>query len=148
MANARPEDPYRQFRYRVEIKDITEAQFSDATVSDSSQDPIEYRVGNELITVRKLPGLIKYGDLTLKWGTTDNMDMWSKWRNKVETGDMKSARVGMAIVLIDEGGADTARWEFVNAWPSKYKGPDLSAKGNDVAIEEVTIVHEGMTRTK
>ncbi len=148
MANARPEDPYRQFRYRVEIKGITEAQFSDANVSDSTQDPIEYRVGNEPITPRKLPGLIKYGDLTLKWGITDNMEMWEKWRLKVEEGKMGDARVGMAIVLIDEEGNDTSRWEFVNCWPKVYKGPDLSAKGSDVAMEEVTIVHEGMKRVK
>jgi phage tail-like protein len=54
----------------------------------------------------------------------------------------------MAIILMNEEGTASARWEFDNAWPIKYKAPDLSAKGNDVAIETLEIVHEGMKRVK
>ena len=64
-------DPYRNFRFRLEIDGITEAGFSEVTMPDASTEPIEYRNGDEGITVRKLPSLIKYSNVTLKWGITD-----------------------------------------------------------------------------
>lgn len=136
-------DPYRNFRYLVEIDGIAQAGFSEATIPDSTQDPIEYREGNEPPTARKLPGLIKYGNVTLKWGITDSMDLYN-WRKLVEDG--KDARRNMAIVLLDEEGNPAARWEFNEAWPSKYDAPDLSAKGTDIAVETLEIVHEGLKR--
>ena len=62
----------------------------------------------------------------------------------VEQGKMKDARRNMAIVLMNEEGNPAARWEFTDAWPSKYDAPDLNAKGTDVAIETLEIVHEGI----
>ena len=96
--------------------------------------------------MRKLPGLNKYGNVTLKWGiTTGSIELFN-WRKQVMQGQMKDARRSMAIILQDEEGNPAARWEFREAWPSKYNAPTLSAKGNDVAIEELEIVHEGMDR--
>ena len=138
-------DPYRNFRFLVEIDGITQAGFSEATIPDSTQDPIEYREGNETPTVRKVPGLIKYGNVTLKWGITDSLDLYN-WRKLVEDGKMKDARKNMAIILMDEEGSPKSRWEFNEAWPSKYDAPDLNSKGTDIAIETLEIVHEGMKR--
>ena len=138
-------DPYRNFRFLVEIDGITQAGFSEATIPDSTQDPIEYREGNETPTVRKVPGLIKYGNVTLKWGITDSLDLYN-WRKLVEDGKMKDARKNMAIILMDEEGSHKSRWEFNEAWPSKYDAPDLNSKGTDIAIETLEIVHEGMKR--
>ena len=138
-------DPYKNFRYFVEIDGIAQAGFSEATIPDSTQDPIEYREGNETTTPRKLPGLRKYGNVTLKWGITDSLDLY-EWRKLVEDGKMKDARRNMAIVLMDEEGNPKARWQFTDAWPSKYDAPDMNAKGTDVAIETLEIVHEGMSR--
>ena len=138
-------DPYRNFRYLVEIDGIAQAGFSEATIPDSTQEPIEYREGNESPTVRKLPGLTKYGNVSLKWGITDSLDLYD-WRKLVEQGKMKDARRNMAIILLNEEGSPTARWEFTDAWPSKYDAPDLNAKGTDIAIETLEIVHEGMIR--
>src|SRR5262245_50357426 len=103
MPNAQRKDPYQNYRFLVEIDQITQAGFRDVTIPESSQDPIEYREGNEVPTVRKLPGLVKYGNVTLKWGITDSLDLW-KWRKQVEEGKMKEARRKMAIVLLDEEG--------------------------------------------
>lgn len=140
-------DPYKNFRFLLEIDDIVQAGFSEATIPDSTQDPIEYREGNEPPTARKLPGLIKYGNVTLKWGITDSLDLYN-WRILVEQGKMKDARRNMAIILLDEEGNSAARWEFNEAWPSKYDAPDLNAKGTDIGIETLEIVHEGMKRAK
>jgi phage tail-like protein len=138
-------DPYKNFRYFVEIDNIIQAGFSEATIPDSTQEPIEYREGNDPTTPRKLPGLRKYGNVTLKWGITDSLELY-KWRKLVEDGKIDKARCNVAIVLMDEEGNPKARWTFENAWPSKYDAPDLNAKGTDVAIETLEIVHEKMDR--
>jgi phage tail-like protein len=145
MPTGERKDPYRNSRFLVEVDGIVQAGFSAATIRDSTQEPIEYREGNETPTVRKLPGLVKYGNVTLERGITDSMDLYN-CRKQVEQGKMKDARRNMAIILMDEEGSAKARWEFSNAWPSKYDAPDLDGKGNDVTIETMEIVHEGMAK--
>jgi phage tail-like protein len=139
-------DPYRASRFLLEIDGITRAGFSECTLPDSSQDPIEYREGNEVFTVRKIPGMIKYGNLTLKWGITDDSIELYNWRKQVQDCKMSDARRNVAVVLLDDEGSAKARWEFSMAWPTKYDAPDLNATGGDVAIETLEIAHEGMTR--
>lgn len=139
-------DPYRASRFLLEIDGITRAGFSECTIPDSTQDPIEYREGNEVFTVRKIPGLIKYANITLKWGITDDSMELYTWRKQVEECKMADARRNVAVVLLDDEGSAKARWEFLMAWPTKYDAPDLNATGNDVAVETLEIAHEGMTR--
>ncbi len=139
-------DPYRNFRFLVEIDGIIQAGFSEVTLPDSTQDVVEYREGNEPPTLRKLPGLAKFGNVTLKWGVTDSLELY-EWRRLVEIGKISEARRNVAIIVLDDEGQPAARWEFYEAWPSKYDAPDLNAKGNEVAIETLEIAHEGMKRT-
>lgn len=138
-------DPYRNMRFLVEIDSVVQAGFSEATIPDSSQDPIEYREGSEPPYNRKIPGVVKYGNISLKWGITDSMELY-EWRKLVEQGKMKDARRNMAIILLDEEANPKSRWEFSEAWPSKYDAPDMNAKGTDIAIETLEIVHEKMER--
>jgi phage tail-like protein len=145
MAVGQRNDPYRNCRFLLEIDGITQAGFSEATIPDTSQDPIEYREGNEPPTVRKIPGLIKYGNLTLKWGITDSLELYN-WRKLVEQGKATEYRRNIAVILMNEEGSPKSRWEFTDAWPSKYDCPDLNAKGSDIAIETLEIAHEGMVR--
>jgi phage tail-like protein len=147
MAVAQRKDPYRNFRFLLEIDSIVQAGFSECTIPDTTSDVIDYREGNEQPSARKLPGLTKWGNITLKWGATDSLDLYN-WRKLVEQGKMKDARRKVTVILQDEEGNNAARWEFVDAWPSKYDAPDVTAKGNDVAVESLEIVHEGMSRTK
>jgi phage tail-like protein len=140
-------DPYRNNRFHLEIDGISQAAFREVTIGDSSQEPIEYRDGTDSPTPRKIPGLIKYANLVLKWGITDSMDL-NKWRKAIEDGKTKDNRKKVAVVLIDEEGNTKARWEFTQAWPTKYTSPDLNATASEIAIETLEIVHEGMTRTK
>ncbi len=139
-------DPFRNFRFKVEIDGIVQAGFNEVTVPDSTTDPVEYREGIDQSHMRKLAGINKCGNITLKWGTTTNMEFFN-WRQKVVDGQINEARKkNMAIILMDELGNPAARWEFENAWPTKYKPADLNAKGNEVAIESLELVHEGMKR--
>lgn len=141
-------DPYRNFRFHIEIDGIQQAGFSEATIPDSTSDVIDYREGNEKVLYgRKLPGLTKHGNLVLKWGITQSMDIYN-WRKTIEEGKIESNRKNVAVTLMDEEGNDASRWEFALAWPSKYKAPDLTAKGNDVAIETLEITFESMQRIK
>ncbi|MBW1744831.1 MAG: phage tail protein [Deltaproteobacteria bacterium] len=147
MPAGKRKDPYQNFRFLVEIDGITQAGFREVTIPDTAQDPIEYREGNEAITVRKLPGLIKYGNVTLKWGITDSLDLYN-WRKDVEDGKIKDARKNMAVVVLNDEANSVTRWEFSQAWPTRYDAPDLNATGNEIAIETLEIAHEGMKRTQ
>lgn len=139
-------NPYKNYRFLVEIDGIVQAGFKEVTIPDSSQDPIDYREGSDQPTVRKIPGLIKYGNVSLKVGITDSMELYN-WRKLVEDGKTDDYRRNMAIILINEQGDPTGRWEFSAAWPTKYDAPDLNATDNNIAIEAIDIVHEGMKRT-
>ena len=147
MPVAERKNPYRNFRFLVEIDSIIQAGFSEATIPDSTSDIIEYREGNWPTYVRKLPGLTKHGNFTLKWGVTDSMELYN-WRKLVEQGKMKDARKNIAVILMDEEGNPASRWEFGGAWPIKYDAPDLTAKGNDVVIETFEIAFKTMQRVK
>lgn len=139
--------PYRNSRFLLEIDGIVRAGFSQATIPETTNEPIEYREGNELPTMRKLGGLTSYGNLTLQWGTTPDSTELFEWRRLVEQGNVDEARRNVAVLLLDEEGEPGARWEFRNAWPQQYDAPDLDASGNEVAIESMEIAHEGMERT-
>jgi len=136
-------DPYRSYGFLVEIDGITRAGFRECSGLDSSQDPVDYREGNEPHTARKLPGLVKHSVLPLKWGVTDDAQLW-EWRKKVIDG--KVERKNGSIVLMDDTGAEKVRWNFREGWPTKWTGPSFNATGNEVAIETLEIVHEGLVK--
>lgn len=138
-------DPYRNNRFRIEIDGVDQGGFREVTIAESSQDPIEYREGTHPPTMRKIPGLIKYGNVTLKWGLTDSHALFD-WRKSIEDGKTAANRKNMAIVVIDDEGKEKARWNFSNAWPTKYHAADLNATANEVAIETLEIAHEKMER--
>ena len=94
-------------------------------------------------TPYKIPGLKKYGNITLKKGLTDSLVMY-EW---LITGvDGPVDRKTITITSMDEAGEDVASWQVINAWPIKYTAPDFNATSSEVAIETVEIAHEGMTR--
>ena|SRR5689334_7117870 len=146
MAVSNRLDPFGAFRFRVEIDGVQRAGFEEVSGLDSGQAIIEYREGDEKTTrVRKLPGLLRYANLVLKRGVTQDMELW-QWRKQVADGEIAQARRNGVVILLDDAGAPVARWVFVNAWPVKYEGPALNATGNEVAIETLELAHEGLER--
>ena len=143
MATGQRVDPYRGFNFLVEIDGITEAGFHEVDGLDSSTDAIEYREGSDPSHARKLPGLTKHSALTLKRGITDSDKLW-KWRQTVTSG--RAERKNGSIILLDDTGQEKIRWNFHNAWPSKWTGPALNASNNAVAIESLEITHEELAR--
>jgi phage tail-like protein len=143
-----PFDPYGSFNFKVEIDDVIEAAFSEVTGLDSETDVVEYRNGTDDPTVRKLPGLHKQGNVTLKRGYTTSSGLFD-WRKKVLDGEIE--RKDVTITLYDElGVSGSARVTFSlrQAWPSKYQGPELKASANEIAIETVEFCHEGITEIR
>jgi phage tail-like protein len=143
-------DPLRNFRFRLEIDNITQAGFSDVTIGETSVDPVDYREGTDPPHVRKLTGLTKYGPITLKWGITVGataLDLF-KWHKAVSDGQVLNDRKRVVIAVQDEAGEDRARFVVSEAWPVKYTPSGLSAKGNEVLIESIELAHEGLERVK
>ena len=136
-------DPYKVFKFRVEIDGLTSAAFSEVSGLDSETAVIEYRTGSEPNSVRKLPGLTKYPNIVLKRGITRDAEL-SDWRQRIVEGNID--RRNGSIVLQDDSGADQVRWIFRDGWPCKLQGPHLNAHGNDIAIETLEISHEGLER--
>ncbi|MDQ6423041.1 phage tail protein [Paenibacillus sp. LHD-117] len=137
-------DPYRNFRFRVEVEGLEQAGFNEVSGFDASIDVIEYREGNELTTPRKLPGLTKYGNITLKWGTTDSVELY-EWLQECVEGTIE--RKTITIIALDEEGSDVATWQVIEAWPVRYTAPSFNGLGAEVAIEVLEFAHEGLLRT-
>ena len=136
-------DPQGNYNFHVEIGGISRAAFHEVTGLDSSIDVIEHREGGWNLSPRKLPGQTKHANIVLKWGLSTDRELID-WHQKIVDGEVD--RRDGSIVLLDRGGQETARWNFVRAWPAKYTGPALNAEGNDVAIETLELAHEGVRR--
>jgi len=141
MAGPNRNDPFGAFNFSVEIDGVTTTSFSEVSGLDAEIEPIEYRTGDEDTTVRKIPGLRKYSNITLKRGFTPDLSLWN-WMKQGLAG--KVMRANMSITLLDGARQPVLRWNVREAWPCKWEGPDLNAKGNDIAIETLEICHEGI----
>ena len=136
-------DPFNNFNFLVEIDGIARAAFQECSGFGSEIDITEYRQGGENTTMRKLPGLTKYNNITLKWGMTDSTELYDWYRDIIKG---KVERKDGSIILQDTEGNEAIRWNFYNGWPTKWDGPGLDAKANDIAIQTLEIAHEGLER--
>jgi phage tail-like protein len=141
MAQSQRDDPYKSFNFRVEIDGVALAAFSEVSGLESETEVIEYRTGSESSAVRKLPGLTKHANIVLRRGVTQDAELWN-WRKTVEDGQVD--RRSGSIVLLADDRSEVVRWNFVDGWISKWVGPSLNAKANEVAIETIEIAHEGL----
>ena len=143
MATGQRVDPYKGFNFRVEIDGIQQAGFQEVSGLDASTDAQDYREGADPNHVRKLTGLNKYSAITLKRGITDSDELW-KWR--LTAIDGKVERKNGSVVLLDDTGQEKLRWNFMNAWPSKWTGPSFNSTSSAVAVESLELTHEEVQR--
>jgi phage tail-like protein len=137
-------DPLRNFNFLVELDGIAQGSFTECTGLGSTTEVVEHREGGNNTTPYKLPGKTTYTDITLKWGVTASRELWN-WRQQIVDGVI--VRKNGSIVVFDQTNkVEVARWNFVEAWPSKWEGPGLNAKGTDVAIDTLVLAHEGIKR--
>ncbi|MFZ0061841.1 MAG: phage tail protein [Pyrinomonadaceae bacterium] len=136
-------DPYKDFRFQVEIDGIASSRFLECTGLGSEVAVIEYREGGDPTAVRKLPGRASFSDITLKRGITESRDLYD-WHRSLLQG--QNDRRNGKIILLDDGGAEVVRWLFREAWPRKWEGPELNAMNNEVAIETFVLTCESIER--
>ena len=143
------QDPLVSAWFGVEFQGQVVGAFRECTGLGSENEVVEYKASGPKgeFVIKKVPGRMKWTNVTLKRGITSEMDMW-KWRKLVEQGKVTEARKNGSIVMFSGDGTETARWNFVNAWPSKLTGPTANAQNNEVGIEELEITHEGYERVK
>lgn len=135
--------PLPKFSFQVKW-DSAVMSFEEVSGLDVEAQPIEYRHGDSpAYTTIKMPGLKKYSNVTMKKGVFKGDNKFWDWFNKIKMNTIQ--RVPVTISLLDEAGKPTMVWTLANAWPSKITGTDLKAQGNEVAIETIEIVHEGLT---
>ena len=141
------EDPLVSFHFMIDVQGEITGYFTEVSGLGSESEIIEQKVTNEkgIEIVKKIPGRLKWGDITLKRGITSSLDMWN-WRRKVEEGKVTDARKNGSIVMFDQELQEKARWNFVNGWPTKITGPAPKTDSNEISIEELTIAHELITR--
>lgn len=132
-------DPYKNFRFRVEIDGIQPASFAECAGLGSEIEVVEYREGSDPSAVRKLPGTVTYPDIVLRWGVTDSRELYN-WHLGIINGNLQ--RKNGSVVLLDDSGQERIRWNFFQAWPSKWVGPTLNARSDDVAIETLVLTCE------
>ncbi len=138
----RDTDPLASYNFLIETGGILRAGFTECTGLGTETDAIDYREGNEDIRQRKLPGLKKSGNVTLKRGVTVAQDFF-EWRKSVMDGDID--RRDISIILLDEKRNEQVRYNLAAAWPVKWTGPELKAGANEVAVESIELVHEGVS---
>ena len=137
--------PLPKFRFAVDWGDVqTNIAFQEVSGLDVENQVIEYRDGNSpIFSTVKLPGLAKYGNITLKRGIFYKDERFWEWYSQITMNTIK--RPTVVIKLLDEQVKVTMKWTLANAWPTKITSTDLKSDGNEVAIDTIEVAHEGLT---
>lgn len=119
--------------------------FQEVSGMDVESQVIEYRSGSDkAFSVSKMPGLVKYSNVTLKKGMFKGDNKFWEWYGKIKMNTIERATI--TITLMDEAGGALFTWVLDRAWPCKITVTDLKSDGNEVAIETIELVHEGITQ--
>ncbi len=140
------EDPMLSFKFHIEIDQIIEGFFTECSGLSAEREVESYKEGGVNQFEHKLPGRIKYGNVTLKRGMTTSNKLWA-WFNEnaaSETNFFKVKRLSVSITQMDLTGDPVRQWSLEQAYPVKWKGPDLKSDNSQVAIETIEIAHHGI----
>lgn len=136
----RDEDPIGQFNFIVEIEGLESGAFLSVSGLSSETEVLLFRSGNDRSSVvRKLPGLQKYGDVTLKRGYIGSNELY-QWRQQIVDGMVD--RRSVSIRLLNENREEVSRFNLFEAWPARWELSTLNAKGTDIVIEELVLAVE------
>ena len=139
--------PLPKFRFEVDLgTQLKGVAFQEVSGMDVENQIIEYRKSNSpLFSSVKIPGITKYGNITMKRGVFVNDNTFWNWHNEIKMNIIKRRTV--IIKLLDEGGKVTMQWQLLNAWPTKITSTDLKSDGNEVAVDTIEIAHEQLIIT-
>ena len=135
-------DPFHVFNFFVEVEGLLVAGFSECSGLQVETEIQEYAEGGLNDYTHHFRGRTNYPPLILKRGLTLNNQLW-RWHQGVIEG--KFERKNGTIYLLDKTHVPVTWWNFKKAFPSKWTGPELRATSNDVAIESVELIHQGLS---
>ena len=140
-------DPLIGAHFALDVDGVVSAFFKEATGFNNSSEVVTHQAVDERggTVIQKIPGTLTWDDIVLRRGITDDKGLWD-WRQKVIDGQVGDARANGSVIMYNSAQEEVARFNFFNGWPSGWKGPDVSSEDQSVAIEEITITHEGLTR--
>ena len=139
-------NPLIAARFKLDVQGITGGHFTSCSGFANTSEIVTHKASGDAGAVhQKLPGTLTWSEITLERGMTEDMSLWN-WRQQVIDGNIDEARKDGSIVMLNTMGEETARWSFTMAWPSAWTGPDVGADNQAVAIESITIAHEGLQR--
>ena len=146
MASAQKPRPTNHFRLTIGGRESI-GQFREVSGLDSEQEIVEQKEidaqGNPLII--KVPGNLKWSNIELKRGIDVEKGLY-EWRREVEEKGPDNARTNCTLELLDYDGSAIATYSIEQAWPVKYTGVSMNAGSNEVAVEGITLAHEGFKR--
>ncbi len=149
--------PLPGFRYQVDFKEqmlgkeieggqvvLCSGAFSECSGLEASMEPRRIKEGGRNWGAAQRMGRVNFGTVVLKRGLTRSDDLWA-WFQLVGQGAY-AQRLNVSITVFDQAGQGVFSWTLLRAMPTKFKAPDLSAGNREVAIEELHLVHEGLSR--
>jgi len=136
--------PLPKFYFMVDWGSTTNIPFQEVSGLNIEAQPLLYRHGNSpVFSEINMPGIIKNSNVTMKKGVFANDNSFWDWYNKIKMNTIE--RQNVVIKLLDEAGNPTMTWTLLNAWPTKISSTDLKSNANEVAVESIEIMHEGLT---
>ena len=139
--------PLPKFRFEVDFgTELKGVAFQEVSGLETETQVIEHRHGNSpVFSAVKMPGIAKYGNVTMKRGIFANDNTFWNWMNELKTNTVK--RQTVSIKLLDESGNVAMQWTLNNAWPTKISSTDLRSDGKEVAVDTIEFAFEGVTVT-
>jgi phage tail-like protein len=143
MPEAKQPRPVTHFQLKIGGKESV-GLFREVSGFDTESEVIEYKSAdaNGKPVIRKVSGNPKWSDIVLKRGI-DSQKVLAQWRREVETGGPDKARTDCVLELLDYDGTAIHTYNIKQAWPKKYTAAALKADANEVAVEEISLAHEG-----
>lgn len=136
--------PLPKFYFMVDWGSTTDIPFQEVIGLEIEAEPIEYRHGNSKVFSKiNMPGMVKTNKVTMRKGVFVNDNSFWDWYDKIKLNVIE--RQNVVIKLLDEAGKPTMKWTLNNAWPTKISSTDLKSESNEVAIENIEIMHEGLS---
>jgi phage tail-like protein len=138
------QDPYRSYNFKLEVQGVTQGHFAECSNLGIRVQAIAYREAGNQQVVHRIPGRVEYADVQLRYGLTTSRDLWN-WFMNAATGAVE--RKNVSVILLDSSGVnEVVRWNLNRAWPREWNGAPLDARGQEIAIETVTLVFETLER--
>jgi len=138
-------DIFRNYNFTLDLgQGVVGGYFTQILGLSMSLDVYDYREGGAGPAVRKLPGRVNYGDVTLRWGMTQSRDMWT-WMMSGVNGNVERREISI-ILLAPNGQDEQTRWNLHNAFVKDWNAGEMNATSNGVLIESMVLTYEGLER--